>query len=138
VPWLTILIHLTRSLEYREGYRTRTSATCPNRRLRSPGGIAQVLRRQGRTADRLNARPHRGGRRRLNVRHPAWPLAGRKIAFDRDAFKATVDGRISGIGKTIRIKSIHVHYDLRCPRTREKRPSARSSCIPRAARRTRA
>src|ERR1700740_1890600 len=39
-------------------------------------------------------------------------LAGRKIGFDRDSFKATVDGRISGIGKTIRIKSIHVHYDL--------------------------
>ena len=42
-------------------------------------------------------------------------LAERKIAFDRDAFKATVDGRISGIGKTIRIKSIHVHYDLAVP-----------------------
>ncbi len=42
-------------------------------------------------------------------------LAGRKIAFDRDSYTATVDGRISGIGKTIRIKSIHVHYDLRVP-----------------------
>jgi uncharacterized OsmC-like protein len=42
-------------------------------------------------------------------------LAGRKVAFDRDAFKATVAGRISGIGKTIRIKSIHVHYDLTVP-----------------------
>jgi uncharacterized OsmC-like protein len=42
-------------------------------------------------------------------------LAGRKIALDRDSFKATVDGRISGIGKTIRIKSIHVHYDLAVP-----------------------
>src|SRR2546428_13450793 len=42
-------------------------------------------------------------------------LAGRKIAFDRDSFKATVDGRISGIGKTIRIKSIHVHYDVAVP-----------------------
>ena len=31
------------------------------------------------------------------------------------SFKATVDGRISGIGKTIRIKSIHVHYDLTVP-----------------------
>ena len=39
-------------------------------------------------------------------------LAGRKIAFDRDSFKAVVEGRIVGIGKTIRIKSIHVHYDL--------------------------
>jgi len=42
-------------------------------------------------------------------------LAGRQIAFDRDAFKATVDGRISGVGKTIRIKTIHVHYDLSVP-----------------------
>ena len=42
-------------------------------------------------------------------------LAGRKIAFDRDTYTATVDGRISGIGKTIRIKSIHVHYDLTIP-----------------------
>jgi uncharacterized OsmC-like protein len=42
-------------------------------------------------------------------------LAGRKIAFDRDAFKATVEGRISGVGKTIRIKAIHVHYDLAVP-----------------------
>ena len=42
-------------------------------------------------------------------------LAGRKIQFDRDSFKATVEGRISGIGKTIRIKSIHVHYDLAVP-----------------------
>src|SRR5438093_5022242 len=42
-------------------------------------------------------------------------LAGRKIAFDRDSLKATVAGRISGIGKTIRIKSIHVHYDLAVP-----------------------
>ncbi len=42
-------------------------------------------------------------------------LAGRKIAFDRDTYKAIVEGRISGIGKTIRIKSIHVHYDLAVP-----------------------
>jgi uncharacterized OsmC-like protein len=42
-------------------------------------------------------------------------LAGRKINFDRDSFQATVDGRISGVGKTIRIKSIHVHYDLAVP-----------------------
>jgi len=42
-------------------------------------------------------------------------LAGRKIQFDRDSFKATVEGRISGIGKTIRIKSIHVHYDVAVP-----------------------
>ena len=42
-------------------------------------------------------------------------LAGRKIEFDRDTYAATVDGRISGIGKTIRIKSIHVHYDVGIP-----------------------
>src|SRR4029453_14260231 len=39
-------------------------------------------------------------------------LAGRKIAFDRESYKATVEGRIVGIGKTIRIRSMHVHYDL--------------------------
>src|SRR5712691_7177474 len=42
-------------------------------------------------------------------------LAGRKIGVDRETFTATVEGRISGIGKTIRIKSIHVHYELRVP-----------------------
>jgi len=42
-------------------------------------------------------------------------LAGRKIAFDRDSYTATADGRISGIGRTIRITAIHVHYDLTVP-----------------------
>ena len=42
-------------------------------------------------------------------------LAGRKIAYDRESFKATVEGRIVGIGKTIRIRSIHVHYELAVP-----------------------
>ena len=42
-------------------------------------------------------------------------LAGRKIAFDRDSFKAAVEGRIVGIGKTIRIESIHVRYDVAVP-----------------------
>src|SRR5262245_15562544 len=42
-------------------------------------------------------------------------LAGRKIAFDRESYTATVDGRISGVGKTIRIQSIHVHYDVAVP-----------------------
>src|SRR2546428_10748715 len=42
-------------------------------------------------------------------------LAGRKIAFDRDAFTASVQGRIVGHGKTIRIRSINVHYDLAVP-----------------------
>jgi uncharacterized OsmC-like protein len=42
-------------------------------------------------------------------------LAGRKIAFDRDGFTAAADGRIVGHGKTIRIRSIHVHYELAVP-----------------------
>ena len=42
-------------------------------------------------------------------------LAGRKIAFDREAYTATVEGRIVGIGKTIRIKSIHMRYELAVP-----------------------
>jgi uncharacterized OsmC-like protein len=42
-------------------------------------------------------------------------LAGRKIAFDRESYKATVEGRIVGVGKTILIRSIHVHYDLAVP-----------------------
>jgi uncharacterized OsmC-like protein len=42
-------------------------------------------------------------------------LAGRKIAFDRDTFTAAAEGRIVGIGKTIRIRSIHVHYDVAVP-----------------------
>ena len=42
-------------------------------------------------------------------------LAGRKIAFDRESSIATVEGRITGIGKTIRIKSIHMKYELAVP-----------------------
>ena len=42
----------------------------------------------------------------------AGALAGRRIALDRDRFTATVEGRIAGRGKTIRIESITVHYDL--------------------------
>jgi uncharacterized OsmC-like protein len=42
-------------------------------------------------------------------------LAGRKIAFDREGYVATVEGRIVGVGKTIRIKSIHLHYELAVP-----------------------
>src|SRR5439155_22812027 len=42
-------------------------------------------------------------------------LAGRKIAFDRDSYTAAVEGRITGIGKTIRITAIHVHYNLAVP-----------------------
>jgi organic hydroperoxide reductase OsmC/OhrA len=42
-------------------------------------------------------------------------LAGRKIAFDRDTFTATAEGRIVGVGKTIRIDSIRVRYALAVP-----------------------
>src|SRR5947208_11670318 len=42
-------------------------------------------------------------------------LAGRKIAFDREGFTASVEGRIVGHGKTIKIRSIHVHYELAVP-----------------------
>jgi uncharacterized OsmC-like protein len=52
-------------------------------------------------------------------------LAGRKVGFDRDSFKATVDGRISGTGKTIRIRSIHVHYDLALP-AEDREPAERA------------
>ncbi|GAC1380614.1 MAG: hypothetical protein NVSMB33_06770 [Ktedonobacteraceae bacterium] len=45
----------------------------------------------------------------------AGALSGRKIRYDRALFTATVDGRIAGIGKTIRIESIVVHYDLTVP-----------------------
>src|SRR5581483_3188770 len=42
-------------------------------------------------------------------------LAGRKVPFDRESYAATVEGRIVGIGKTIRIKSIHMRYELTVP-----------------------
>jgi uncharacterized OsmC-like protein len=42
----------------------------------------------------------------------AGALSGRKIPFDRNSFIATVDGRIVGFGRTIKIESIRLHYDL--------------------------
>ena len=45
----------------------------------------------------------------------AGALAGRKVAFDRSRYTATVDGRIAGVGKTFRITSITMHYDLTVP-----------------------
>jgi uncharacterized OsmC-like protein len=45
----------------------------------------------------------------------AGALAGRKIQFDRSSYTATVDGRIVGFGKTIKIESIAIHYDLTVP-----------------------
>jgi uncharacterized OsmC-like protein len=45
----------------------------------------------------------------------AGALAGRKVAFDRASYTATVDGRIAGVGKTIRITTITMHYDVTVP-----------------------
>ncbi len=45
----------------------------------------------------------------------AGALSGRKIPFDREHYTATVDGRIVGIGRTIKIQSIVVHYDFAAP-----------------------
>ncbi|HEY3060615.1 MAG TPA: OsmC family protein [Chloroflexota bacterium] len=45
----------------------------------------------------------------------AGALSGRKIPFDRQQYTATVDGRIVGVGRTIKIQSIAVHYELTAP-----------------------
>ena len=45
----------------------------------------------------------------------AGALSGRKIPFDRQTYTATVDGRIAGVGKTIRIYSIALHYEFTVP-----------------------
>ncbi len=45
----------------------------------------------------------------------AGALSGRKIAFERDRYTATVKGRIVGIGRTIRIQSIAMHYQVTAP-----------------------
>ena len=45
----------------------------------------------------------------------AGALSGRHVRFDRDRYTASVDGRIAGVGKTIRIYSIAMHYDLTVP-----------------------
>jgi hypothetical protein len=45
----------------------------------------------------------------------AGALAGRKVPFDRARYTAAADGRIAGVGKTIRIVSITMHYDLTVP-----------------------
>ena len=45
----------------------------------------------------------------------AGALAGRKIRFDRATYTATVDGHIVGVGKTIKIDSIAMHYRLTVP-----------------------
>jgi hypothetical protein len=58
--------------------------------------------------------------------------------LDREPYKATVEGRIIGIGKTIRIRSIHVHYDLPVPPDSGRRRSVHWLCTSRAVPRTRA
>jgi len=55
-------------------------------------------------------------------------LAGRKITFDRDSFKASVEGRITGVGKTIRITAIHVHYDVTVP-AESREPAERALAV---------
>lgn len=45
----------------------------------------------------------------------AGALSGRKIPFNRSQFTATVDGRIAGVGRTIRIESIALHYSMSAP-----------------------
>lgn len=45
----------------------------------------------------------------------AGALSGRKVAFDRETYTASVEGRIVGIGRTIKIESIAVHYNLTVP-----------------------
>src|SRR5262245_7137941 len=42
-------------------------------------------------------------------------LAGRKIAFDRESYRADVEGKVVGVVKTIRITAIHVHSHLAVP-----------------------
>ncbi len=50
----------------------------------------------------------------------AGALSARKVRYDRSSYEADVQGTIEGIGKTIRITKIHVHYKLRIPEgTRE-------------------
>ena len=65
-------------------------------------------------------------------------LVGRKVEFDRESYTATVEGRIVGIGRTIRIESIHVHYDLTLPAAAREGPSGRSPSTRRVAPRIRA
>jgi len=53
------------------------------------------------------------------------PLAGRQVAFDRESFRTPMKGHITGIGRTIRIRSIHVNYDVAVPPERARRRSSR-------------
>jgi len=50
----------------------------------------------------------------------AGALSARNVRFDRSRYEANVEGKIEGIGHTIRITEIAVHYKLAIPHgTRE-------------------
>jgi uncharacterized OsmC-like protein len=50
----------------------------------------------------------------------AGALSARNVRFDRSRYEANVEGKIEGIGHTIRITEIALHYKLAIPRgTRE-------------------
>ncbi len=50
----------------------------------------------------------------------AGALSARNVKFDRTRYEAHVEGVIAGVGKTIRITDIAVHYRLAIPQgTRE-------------------
>lgn len=46
----------------------------------------------------------------------AGALSARKIKFNSQTFEASVEGRIEGVGKTIRITEINIRYKLAIPR----------------------
>ncbi len=62
----------------------------------------------------------------------AGALSGRKVPFDRDQYTATVDGRIVGVGRTIRIESIAMHYVLAAPAEHREAIDARCACTRKA------
>jgi len=45
----------------------------------------------------------------------AGALSARNVRFDRSRYTATVDGLIEGVGATIRITEIALHYHLAIP-----------------------
>src|SRR5512146_3004159 len=65
-------------------------------------------------------------------------LAGRKIAFDRDGFTVTLEGRIVGVGKPSASSPFTCTTSWRSRRTVARPPRTRSRCIRRVARPTRA
>jgi uncharacterized OsmC-like protein len=45
----------------------------------------------------------------------AGARSARNVQFDRSRYQADVEGRIEGVGRTIRITGMHVHYTLFVP-----------------------